>query len=183
MNLIFAGLVLAHIDVYWHGIDFLPDALAYVLIACGAWQLRPRGRRFGLLAAWSGVTALGAAALLAGRLCGALLDAGWPGIGVHLLDCALTAALELVFYLAVRQAERNLQTELDDTMFLPAWILTSLFAVAGAVLRVTENDIFALLTTATTGLLTLWLLYAVWQIRRNERYVNIQQHFDRNRDN
>lgn len=181
MDLIFAGLVLAHVDAYWHGIDFLPDALAYVLIACGAWQMRPRGGRFVLLTAWSGMTALGAAALLAGRVCGTLPDAGWLGIGVHLLDCALTAVLELVFYLAVRQAERDLQTELDDTMFLPAWALTSLFAVAGAVLRMVENDIFALLTTATTGLMTLWLLYAVWQIRRNTRYVKIQQHFNKNR--
>ena len=66
-------------------------------------------------------------------------------------------------------------------MFLPAWALTALFAAAGAALRVVENDIFAILTTGTTGLLTLWLFYALWQIRKNYRYLQMQQRFDARR--
>ena len=181
MTKLFLGLVLAHIDVYWHGFDFLPDVLGYLIVLLGARELTGAAPRFRLVAGWAAVTAVLSALLTGASLSGLLPGSGWPGAAVHLADCALTAVLELVFLSAVRQIERRHQTELNDAMFLPAWALTALFASAGAALRVVENDIFAILTTGTTGLLTLWLFYALWQIRKNYRYLQMQQRFDARR--
>ena len=59
--------------------------------------------------------------------------------------------------------------------------VTWAFAILGVILRLVENDIFALLTTLSTGLLTLWLFYALWEIVKNYRYTKMQQAFEKNR--
>ena len=97
MTKLFLGLVLAHIDVYWHGFDFLPDVLGYLLILLGARELTGAAPRFRLVAGWAAVTAVLSVLLTGASLSGLLPGSGWPGAAVHLADCALTAVLELVF--------------------------------------------------------------------------------------
>ena len=59
--------------------------------------------------------------------------------------------------------------------------VTWAFAILGVILRLVENDIFALLTTMSTALLTLWLFYALREIVKNYRYTKMQQAFEKNR--
>lgn len=182
MNWIFAGLLLDHLDLYFYGrIDVLPDWLGYLLVLWGMKNLCQtlpsfRWARLGPLTA-----ALVSIALFGANVMGYLPDAGWPGAYVRFVDYALTFAVELVFFAALRGAERSLQTELDDAAFLPAVCVTWLFAAGGVVLRLTENGIFGILTTISTALLTVWLFYALRQICKNYRYTKMQQAFDSKR--
>lgn len=182
MTKIFWGLVMAHLDILWKGYDVLPDFIGYLLIFFGARELRAAGRRFDAVAVCAAIMTAASLLLTGAGVTGHLPTAGWGSEAVHLADCALTAVLELFFLAGVKQAERTYQTELNDAMFFRAWLFTWMFAVFGSVLRVMENDIFAIMTTATTGLLTIWLFYALWQIRKNYGYLRMQQAFERNRD-
>lgn len=182
MNWIFAGLLVDHLDLYFYGrIDVLPDWLGYLLVLYGMKTLCPalpsfRWARLGPLAA-----AFASIALFAANVMGELPDAGWPGAYARLADYMLTLAVELVFFFALRGAERTLQTELDDAAFLPAVCVTWAFAILGVILRLVENGIFGILTTISTALLTVWLFYAMRQICKNYRYTKMQQAFERKR--
>lgn len=181
MSKIFWGLVLAHIDILWNGYDVLPDFIGYILVFFGARELCAAVRRFDTVAGCAVFMTVASLILTGAGVTGHLPTAGWGGEAVHLMGCALTAVLELFFLAAVKQAEQTYQTELNDAMFFRAWLFTWLFAAFGSALRVMENDIFAIMTTASTGLLTLWLFYALWQIKRNYGYLQMQQTFERNR--
>lgn len=181
MNWIFAGLLCAHFDIYIANTEVLPNWLGYLFILWGMRGLMTelpafnRARFAPLLAGLFSVIFFGA------RFQQILPSDGWGAVGIQALSNTITFAVEVAFWLAVRASERQLQTELDDAAFFRAAGITWLFSVAGAVLRWVENDIFAMLTTIFAGLLSVWLFYALWQIRKNYRYAQMQQAFERAR--
>lgn len=182
MGWIFGGLACAHLDLYFgSGIDLAADWLGYLLVCYGMWTLGRQLTAFRRLRLVPLLAAACSLALFAVNLMGLLPDAGWPGVWARLADYALTIAVELALCRAVHTAERQLQCELDDAALFAAVCVTWGFAVLGVILRLVEHDIFSLLTTLTTGLLTLWLFYALWEIVRNYRYARMQQVFEKNR--
>ena len=182
MNWIFAGLICAHLDVYFNsGVDLLPDWLGYLLVLYGMKTLYPVLPAFDKMRIVPLITAMCSIVLFGANVMGYLPDAGWPGAWMRFLDYALTIAVELGFCWSVHASERQLQCELDDASLLAAVGVTWVFAILGVILRLVENDIFALLTTMSTALLTLWLFYALWEIVKNYRYTKMQQAFEKNR--
>lgn len=182
MNWIFAGLICAHLDLYFnHTFDCLPDWLGYLLVLYGMKTLCPVLPAFNKMRIVPLLAALCSIALFGASVMGYLPSQGWPGAWAHFADYALTIVVELGFCWSVHASERQLQCELDDASLLAAVLVTWAFAVLGVILRLVENGIFGLLTTISTALLTLWLFYALWEIVKNYRYTKMQQAFEKNR--
>ena len=88
MNWIFAGLICAHLDVYFNsGVDLLPDWLGYLLVLYGMKTLYPVLPAFDKMRIVPLITAMCSIVLFGANVMGYLPSAGWSArsaISTHL---------------------------------------------------------------------------------------------------